>query len=471
MATGQDVGEGPVDLLSLRGSTTVRASYSQRGDPVTHVEIVIGDVDEPDTGTRITMLAGTPSSGPIRATASAERAVVSGLGLLTTDPAEITLGLGLRAYDLDTAPAPCATDSSGEYPVTYGCPVWVVPVDGTTVTAPVLSDDASTVVVGTDSGTVYAVDEATGAVRWTADVGSAVTADVGIADGTVLVPTAANGVVALPLAGCGAATCGPVWSSAVVGGVAQQPVSAGGAVFVAHDGGVVAAYPTVGCGAAPCAPVWSTDVGEVFDAPMAIGSGHLFVIADSVLHTSRPHERRQVTGSRGFVAQAERDGMMGMRRIVAVVAVVAALASSAGCWWQPGGNANRSGHNGVENAIGLGTAPTLAEAWTAPGVSSTPVVVGRRVFLVQGNITARDVSTGAVLWQTNHPFGDALEGFYDGAEVLAPGGSVRSGYTVLELDPVTGGGRGGGFVMGRLQALRGSTAPDSGRPTSPRHVR
>lgn len=49
-----------------------------------------------------------------------------------------------------------------------------------------------------------------------------------------------------------------------------------------------AAYPTAGCGAPSCAPEWSVDVGDEFGAPMAIGSGHLFVIADSVLHAFAP---------------------------------------------------------------------------------------------------------------------------------------------------------------------------------------
>lgn len=64
-----------------------------------------------------------------------------------------------------------------------------------------------------------------------------------------------------------------------------------------------------------------------------------------------------------------------MRRVLGIVAVVAAAATSAGCWWQPGGNANRSGHDGVESVIGLESAPALTEVWTAPGRTSTPGAV------------------------------------------------------------------------------------------------
>ena len=219
---------------------------------------------------------------------AAERVVVSGEGLVSTDPASTFTALGLRAYRLDGPPADCATDSGGEYPVTYGCPAWAVAVEGTSMTAPVVSDDLATVVVGTDAGLVYAISEATGSVLWTANVGSAVTADPGIAGDTDLVPTAADGLVALPLAGCGAPSCAPAWTSASPAGVAQQPVAAGGAVFVGHDGGVLAAYPVGGCGSATCDPVWSTPLGGDFDGPMAIGSGHLLVTVDSVMHAFTP---------------------------------------------------------------------------------------------------------------------------------------------------------------------------------------
>jgi len=223
-----------------------------------------------------------------RPTMAAERVVVSGEGLVSTDPASTFTALGLRAYRLDGPPADCATDSGGEYPVTYGCPAWAVAVEGTSMTAPVVSDDLATVVVGTDAGLVYAISEATGSVLWTANVGSAVTADPGIAGDTVLVPTAADGLVALPLAGCGAPSCAPAWTSASPAGVAQQPVAAGGAVFVGHDGGVLAAYPVGGCGSATCDPVWSTPLGGDFDGPMAIGSGHLLITVDSVMHAFTP---------------------------------------------------------------------------------------------------------------------------------------------------------------------------------------
>ena len=51
---------------------------------------------------------------------TAERVVVSGE---STDPASTFTALGLRTDSTDPG---SATDSGGEYPVTYGCPAWAV---------------------------------------------------------------------------------------------------------------------------------------------------------------------------------------------------------------------------------------------------------------------------------------------------------------------------------------------------------
>jgi outer membrane protein assembly factor BamB len=298
-------GGGPMsDPSSLRRDLTTGVIVGGYEPPVQTIRGTVGaSIDLPwryarDFVLTVTDPVGLPAwSTPVlvdpvgpapRPTATRERVVVSGKGLVSTDPSSTATALGLRAYALDGSPSACATDSDGEYPVTYGCPVWAVAVEGTSMSAPVVSDDLTTVVVGTDAGLVYAISEATGSMLWTANVGSAVTADPGIAGGTVLVPTAADGLVALPLAGCGAPSCAPIWTSASPAGVAQQPVAAGGAVFVGHDGGVLAAYPVGGCGSATCEPAWSTPLGGSFDVPMAIGSGHLFVTVDSVMHAFTP---------------------------------------------------------------------------------------------------------------------------------------------------------------------------------------
>jgi outer membrane protein assembly factor BamB len=281
-ATGALLSEGDPYVDTIRGSWTAATSSVTRGDPVWRTSVRVEDTSVPGSEWSTPVIVGSATTAT--STLASERALVSGVGLGSTDPSSLETGLGLRAYALDAPPAPCATDSSGAYPVTYGCPVWAVPLEGTTATAPVLADDLSTVVVGTDAGLVYAIDEATGAVEWSADVGSAVTADPGIANGMVLVPTASNGLVALPLDECSASSCPTAWSSESTARVVQQPVSAGGVVFVAYAGGELAAHPVIGNGQAVVPRSWRASLGAEITIPMAIGSDHLFVSAGRVLH-------------------------------------------------------------------------------------------------------------------------------------------------------------------------------------------
>ena len=54
--------------------------------------------------------------------------------------------------------------------------------------------------VGTNAGTMYALDPATGAIQWSTSVGAAISAPAAVADGTVFVPTADGRLVALDAA-------------------------------------------------------------------------------------------------------------------------------------------------------------------------------------------------------------------------------------------------------------------------------
>jgi outer membrane protein assembly factor BamB len=115
-----------------------------------------------------------------------------------------------------------------------------LPLDGTNAWQPVIAGDGATVYTGTDAGTVYAVASATGAVQWSAAVGSAVTGSVALAGDTLYVPTASGDLVALAANGCGAATCDPVWSGATGASVDHQPAVTG---RVVHRAGQVAPPP------------------------------------------------------------------------------------------------------------------------------------------------------------------------------------------------------------------------------------
>jgi hypothetical protein len=85
----------------------------------------------------------------------------------------------------------------------------------------------------------------------------------------------------------------------------------------------------------------------------------------------------------------------------ALVPLVAA-ASLAGCWFQPGFDAHRSGHNGNERGLTLANVATLDQAWSVDLGSAAvldPVVSRRGLHAVAGNtVYGRKLVDGAALW-------------------------------------------------------------------------
>jgi len=172
----------------------------------------------------------------------------------------------VSAYDVDEAHPGCGTDASLE------CPVWQTPIDGNG-TDPVLAPGGDSVVyVGTTAGTVYALDAATGAVRWSVALGAAVSAPPALAEGVLYVPTADQRVVAVDAAD-GAAQ----WTAATAGVVGVQPAVAGGVVYTGSRTGTVEAFAAAGCGAATCPPLWSAGAGAAITGAPAVASGSVYV--------------------------------------------------------------------------------------------------------------------------------------------------------------------------------------------------
>lgn len=180
------------------------------------------------------------------------------------------IGNGVRRYRIDP-PLPCWWIPIGM------CPVWVTPLDGTDSALPVLSDDHETVYVGTDAGTVYALDTSDGAILWSAAVGSTVTESPALADGSLYVPTEADGLVVLDADGCGAPTCAPVWTGPTASPVTQQPAVAGGVVFAGTFDGTVMAFDAGGCPTPTCDPSWSASTGSAITGAPAVSDGRLYV--------------------------------------------------------------------------------------------------------------------------------------------------------------------------------------------------
>jgi outer membrane protein assembly factor BamB len=153
---------------------------------------------------------------------------------------------------------------------------WLVRLDGTTATPPVLDAPEDTVFTGTDAGTVYAIDVPSRTVRWTASLGSAVTGSPALAGGKLYVPTASGDLVVLAEGGCGAATCSPLWRGPTGSSITTQPAVAGGVVYTGSANGAVRGFAAAGCGGATCTPLWSTSTLNRITGGPSVFAGRVF---------------------------------------------------------------------------------------------------------------------------------------------------------------------------------------------------
>jgi hypothetical protein len=115
---------------------------------------------------------------------------------------------------------------------------------------------------------------------WQASIGDgSIDFTVAIADGLVLVDSPnTHALFAFPAAGCGAATCKPLWTGRMQDGATGSVTVSGGIAYVGDFSGHLYAFRTAGCGRASCPPVW-TGVGlstESLGTP-AVGNGFVYV--------------------------------------------------------------------------------------------------------------------------------------------------------------------------------------------------
>ena len=184
-----------------------------------------------------------------------------------------TRSLGVRAFPARGGRSDCGPPVFPE----FACPVWSTPVDDIAGIEPVLSEDGATLFVATTSGVVHALDTATGAVRWSASVGAAVTAPPALADGVLFVPTDDGDLAALDAGGCGSSTCSVLWTAATGSQIGVQPAVVGGVVFTGSADGSLNALAAAGCGEPTCGPLWSVDVGSRINGAPAVTGGRLYV--------------------------------------------------------------------------------------------------------------------------------------------------------------------------------------------------
>ena len=258
-------------LAAVRGDTAVSRTYRVESSippppfpqiPIQSIveETVVGSLTDP-TARRTVDVIG--SGG---ATLGTGAFYASGHGTLATAPGDPGAGPAVRAYAVSESRPGCGADGAEE------CPLWAAPIDGTAPPAVLGTDPGGpTVYIGTSAGTVYALDAATGAVRWTASVGAAVSASVALAEGVLYVPTADGRLVALDATGT------TLWEASTGARIGVQPAVAGGVVYAGSDDGSVDAFPAAGCGATTCTALWSAEAGSRITGAPAVSRGQLYV--------------------------------------------------------------------------------------------------------------------------------------------------------------------------------------------------
>jgi hypothetical protein len=133
------------------------------------------------------------------------------------------------------------------------------------------------IAVGTADGRVVVVDVATGAVQFTGLTGSTGLTAPAVANGVVVVGASDGRVRAFPAAGCGAATCPPMWTSTPVGAAfVDQPAIGADVAYVGTADGRVFAFGLNGCGTPTCPVRWSGTLGDGAVTGLVVDAGALY---------------------------------------------------------------------------------------------------------------------------------------------------------------------------------------------------
>ena len=139
--------------------------------------------------------------------------------------------------------------------------------------------------LGTDSGQLLALP-ATGCGSdqcqplWTAQLSNGAYTTPAVANGLVFIASAGsveNGLgtlYAFRTAGCGSATCKPVWTGATPS--AGSPTVSGGIVYIVTGDGRLLAFTAAGCGRATCTPIWSGTLKSSAQAAPAVANGLVY---------------------------------------------------------------------------------------------------------------------------------------------------------------------------------------------------
>jgi outer membrane protein assembly factor BamB len=110
---------------------------------------------------------------------------------------------------------------------------------------------------------------------------------VAAAYGTVFLGGGDWTLTAFNESGCGNAVCDPVWTGSLNGYVVSAPTVANGVVYVNSSAGTTYAFNAHGCGAATCLPLWTFQAprsDETFKTSPIIADGKLFVATNNAIY-------------------------------------------------------------------------------------------------------------------------------------------------------------------------------------------
>jgi outer membrane protein assembly factor BamB len=105
-----------------------------------------------------------------------------------------------------------------------------------------------------------------------------------VANGRVFVGSFDHKLYAFDANGCGAATCQPLWTGQTGGTIESTPTVVGGLVYIGSDDGRLNVFRATGCGAATCQPLWMGPLGTPpFDSTPAVANGVVYIGAQHAL--------------------------------------------------------------------------------------------------------------------------------------------------------------------------------------------
>jgi outer membrane protein assembly factor BamB len=118
------------------------------------------------------------------------------------------------------------------------------------------------------------------AILWKAHFGNNTSTEGGaVIAGNRLFVTGFDGKLsAFDLAGCGAASCEPLWQGATRNDITATPAVADGKVYIASADHFLYVFDAAGCGAAQCSPLWRGRLQDAaIDSSVALINGRAYV--------------------------------------------------------------------------------------------------------------------------------------------------------------------------------------------------